>query len=58
VEVTTMKKIKVLFNNNTMVFKDLEWAKEVAKNYTMVGGKATVYEDGKKVVTYYNGEEI
>ena len=53
-----MKKIKVLFNNNTMVFKDLEWAKEVAKNYTMVGGKATVYEDGKKVVTYYNGEEI
>jgi hypothetical protein len=53
-----MKNIKVLFNNNTMVFKDLEWAKEVAKRYTMVGGKATVYEDNKKVVTYYNGEEM
>lgn len=53
-----MKGYKVLFNNNTMVFKNLEWAKEVAKRYTMVGSKATVFDNNTKVATYYNGKEI
>lgn len=53
-----MKTYKVLFNNKTMVFKDLEWAKANAKRYTMVGGKATVFDGNTKVVTYYNGVAI
>ena len=57
-EVLTMKDYKVLFNNKTMVFKNLDWATEVAKRYTMVGGKATVFDNNTKVATYYNGKEI
>lgn len=53
-----MKVYKVLFKDKTMLFKDLEWAKTNAKRYTMVGGKATVFDGNTKVATYYNGVAI
>ena len=53
-----MKTYKILRNNKTYLVKDLTVAHKVAKNETLVGGRATILDGNVKVATYLNGEKI
>jgi hypothetical protein len=53
-----MKTYKILRNNKTYLVTDLAVAHKVAKNETLVGGRATILDGNTKVATYLNGEKI
>lgn len=47
---------KILMNNKTYCTAKLEWAIDIAKRESLVGGRVSVLKDGKKLVTYENGD--
>lgn len=47
---------KILVNNKTYCTAKLEWAIEIARNNSLVGGRVSVFKDGVKLVTYENGD--
>lgn len=53
-----MKTYKILRNNETYLVKDLAVAHKMAKNETLVGGRATILDGNTKIATYLNGEKI
>ena len=53
-----MKNYKILRNNKTYLVTDLAVAHKIARNETLVGGRATILDGNTKIATYLNGEKI
>jgi hypothetical protein len=46
----------ILVNNKTYCTRTLEWAIDIARRESLVGGRVSVLKDGKKLATYENGD--
>ena len=47
---------KIYVGNKTYYTSQLLWALEIAKNNSLVGGRVSVFKDGKKLATYQGGD--
>ena len=49
---------KILVNNKTYCTAKLEWAIEIARRESLVGGRVSVIKDNVKLATYDKGNPI